>query len=80
MVIDKGKQKEVIQDEEVLLYKSHAILLEPSRPTTSESILLQKEIDKLKKALNMVQSPTKTILFLLPAHYKTLWQDGEKNM
>ena len=72
MVIDKGKQKEVIQDEEVLLYKSYAILLEPSRPTTSESILLQKEIDNLKKALNMVQSPTKTILFLLPACYKTL--------
>jgi len=73
MVIDKGKQKEeVIQDEEVLLYKSYTILLEPSRPTTSESILLQKKIDNLEKILKMVQSPTKTIIFLLPAYYKTL--------
>ena len=73
MVIDKEKQKEeVIQDKEVLLYKSYAILLESNRPTTSESILLQKEINNLEKALNMVQSPTKTILFLLPAYYNTL--------
>jgi len=43
MIIDKEKQKEeVIQDEEVLLYKSYVILLESNRPTTSESILLQK--------------------------------------
>jgi len=72
MVVDKEKQKEVIQDEKVLLYKLYTISLKPSRPTTPEPILLQKEIDNLEKALKTLQSLTKTISFLPLVHYKTI--------
>jgi len=67
----------------VFLYKPYAISLEPSRPTTSESILLKEEIDNLGKALKTLQSPTKTIQFLSPAHFnkikKRIFNIGKKS-
>jgi len=52
MVIDKGKQKEdVVQDEEVFLYKPYDILSEFNKQKTSEYIFIQEEIDNLENAL-----------------------------
>ena len=73
MVVNKGKQKEeVVQDEEVFLYKPYAISLELSRPIILKPIFLIEEVDNLERALKILQSPIKTIPFLSPAHYKTI--------
>jgi len=77
-VIDKEKQKEdVIQDKEIFPYKLYATL---SKPTISELVFMQKEINNLEKVLKILQSPTKTIPFLLLSYYKTIQQNGEKNI
>ena len=64
----------------MFLYKLYDISLEPSRPTTLESFLLKEEVNNLEKTLKILQSSTKTIPFLPPAHYKMIQQDGEKNI
>jgi len=52
IVIDKGKQKEdVIQDEEVFLYKPYDILLESNKQKTPEYVFIQEEIDNLENSL-----------------------------
>jgi len=77
-VIDKEKQKEdVIQDKEIFPYKLYATL---SKSTISELVFMQKEINNLEKVLKTLQSPTKTIPFLLLSYYKTIQQNGEKNI
>jgi len=81
IIINKEKQREdIIQDEEVFLYKLYAISLESSKPKTSELIFIQEEVYNLKKALKTLQSLTKTISFLLPSYYKTIQQDREKDI
>jgi len=41
MIINKGKQKEgIVQDEEGFLYKPYTISLEPRKPKTSEPIFI----------------------------------------
>ena len=77
-MIDKGKQKEdVIQDKEIFPYKLYATL---SKPTISELVFMQEEINNLEKVLKTLQSPTKTIPFLLLSYYKTIQQNREKNI
>jgi len=71
MVVDKEKE-EVIQDKEVFLYKPYTISSEPNRPTIPKSILLKEQVNNLEKVLKILQSPTNTISFLPPAHYKTI--------
>ena len=75
MVIDKEKQKE-----EVFLYKPYTISSEPRRPTIPKPILLKEQVNNLEKVLKTLQSSTNIISFLPPAHYKTIQQDGEKNI
>ena len=71
--MNKGKQKEgVVQNEEIFLYKPYNILTKASTLTTSESGLMQEEINNLEKVLKTLQTPTKTILFLPPNHYKVI--------
>ena len=74
IVQDKEKYKEnIIQDEEVLLYKLYTILLsELSRSLTLELILLKEENDNLEKTLKTLQFPTKTIPFLPLTYYKLI--------
>jgi len=80
MIIDKEKQKEdIVQDKEVFLYKPYAISLKPSKQKTPEPIFIQK-VDNLKKAVRTLQLLTKIIPFLPPPHYKTIWQNKEKNI
>jgi len=43
---------------------SHNKILEP--------IFIQDKINNLEKALQILQSPIKTILFYLPPHYKII--------
>ena len=73
IIQDKEKCKEdIIQDKEVL-YKLHTILLsEPRRLLMLKSILLKEKVNNLGKALKILQSPTKTIPFLSPTHYKSI--------
>jgi len=79
MIIDKIKQKEgAIQDEEVFLYKPYAISLEPSRLKTPKLIFIQEEVNNLKKALKILQSPMKTIPFFLLPYYKAIQHNEEK--
>jgi len=81
MIINKEKQREdVIQDEEVLLYKLYAISLESSKSKTPELIFIQEEVYNLKKVLKTLQSLKKTISFFLPSHYKTIQQDRKKDI
>lgn len=81
IIINKEEQREdIIQDEEVFLYKLYAISLESSKPKTPELIFIQEEVYNLKKTLKTLQSLTKTISFLLPSHYKTIQQDREKDI
>jgi len=81
MIINKEKQREdVIQDEEVFLYKLYTISLESSKPKTPELIFIQEEVYNLKKVLKTLQSLIKTISFFLPSHYKTIQQDRGKNI
>ena len=73
IIQDKEKCKEdIIQDKEVL-YKLHTTLLsEPRRLLMLKSILLKEKVNNLGKALKILQSPTKTIPFLSPTHYKSI--------
>jgi len=71
--MDKEKQKEgVVQDEEIFQYKPYNILTKASTLTTLKSSLIQEEINNLEKALKILQTPTKTIPFLPPNHYKVI--------
>jgi len=73
MNINKGKQKEgITQDKKVFLYKLYNISLESSKQKTSELIFIQEEVDNLEKALQILQSPMKTIPFIPPSHYKII--------
>jgi len=80
MDINKGKQKEdIVQDEEVFLYKLYNISSKESQPKIPELIFIQEKINNLEKTLKILQSPVKTILFHSPPHYKTLQQNSEQN-
>ena len=81
IIQDKEKCKEdIIQDKEVL-YKLHTTLLsEPRRPLMLKSILLKGEVNNLEKTLKTLQFPTKTIPFLSPTHYKSIWSDRENSI
>jgi len=71
--MNKRKQKEeVVQNKEIFLYKPHNILTKASILTTSESSLMQEEINNLEKVLKTLQTSTKTMLFLPPNHYKVI--------
>ena len=81
MIINKEKQKEgLVQDEEVFLYKPYNILSESDKQKTPGPVFIQEEINNLEKALKILQSPTKTIPFLLLPHYKSLRQNEEQNI
>ena len=41
---------------------------------------MQEKINNLEKVLKTLQSLTKTILFLLLSHYKTIQQNEEKDI
>ena len=80
MDINKEKQKEdIVQDEEVFLYKLYNISSKESQPKIPELIFIQEKINNLEKTLKILQSPVKTILFHSPPHYKTLQQNSEQN-
>lgn len=66
-----NKEKGVVQDKKVFLYKLYAISSEPSR-LTPKLILLKEKVDNLEKTLKKLQSLIKTISFLSPAYYKTI--------
>ena len=70
--MNKGKQKGVVQDKEVFLYKPYNIASKPSTLTTPEPGLVQEEINNLEKTFRTLQALTKMILFLLLDHYKTI--------
>jgi len=73
MNINKEKQKEgIVQDEEVFLYKPYNISSESSKQEIPEPIFIQDKINNLEKALQILQSPIKTILFYPPPHYKII--------
>ena len=76
MNIDKEKQKEdIVQDEEVLLYKPYNISpssLSSSKTLSPDGQILQDKINNLEKALKTLQSSVKTIPLTSPSHYKTI--------
>ena len=76
MIVDKGKQKEGVIQDEVFLYKTYVLLLESSRLLTLKPILLKEEVDNLEKALKTLQPAMKILLFLSSAHYKTMFVLG----
>ena len=63
---NKGKGKEVIIQDDKVLYKPYVILSssKPSRLLTPEPILSQEEVKNLEKALKILQSPTKSTPFI----------------
>ena len=73
MMIEKREQKKgIVQDEEVFLYKPYDILFESSKSKTLDLIFIWEEVDNLEKILKTLQSPTKTISFYSPPHYKAI--------
>ena len=81
IIVDKEKQKEgVVQNEEIFLYKLYTILLETSKSKTPKLVFIQDEINNLEKILNILQSLIEIILFFLLSHYKTIWQNLEKDI
>ena len=76
MNIDKEKQKEdIVQYEEVLLYKPYNISpssLSSSKTLSPDGQILQDKINNLEKALKTLQSSVKTIPLTSPSHYKTI--------
>jgi len=83
MNINKKKQREdIVQDEEVLLYKPYNISsssLSSSKILSLDGQMLQDKINNLEKALKTLQSSVKTIPLTPPSHYKTIQTNGEKN-
>ena len=67
----KSKEKQWLQDEEVLLYKPYEADL--SRPKTPEPMFIQDKIKNLEKYMKFIQAPIQTISFHPQPHYKTLW-------
>ena len=64
----------------MFLSKLYTISSEPSRLLIPEPILLKEEINNLEKIFKILQSPMKTIPFLLSVYYKSIWLDRENNI
>ena len=71
------KEKQQIQDEEVLLYKLYEVDL--PKPKTPEPTFIQNKIINLEKYMKFMQAPIKTTLFYPPSYYKSLHPQGELN-
>ena len=68
VVNDKGKQ--LVQDEEVFLYKPYNI--SPQKQKTLELKFIQDEVDNLDKYMKYLQASITTTLFYSPPHYKSI--------
>ena len=69
----KGKG---VQDKEVLLFKPYK---ESTRLDTIKSSFIHKEINNLEKHMKFIQSPTKTRIFNLLPHYKSIQAKGKQD-
>jgi len=74
--VSSGCHNRIVQKEEVFLYKSYDV---SSKASTSDTRIMQEEVNNLEKALQILQAPTKTTMFFPPEHYKTIYQEGEMN-
>jgi len=64
-----NKKKQLVQDEEVFLYKNN---ISSSRPKTPELMFIQDEVNNLDKYMKYLQLLITTTLFYLPPHYKSI--------
>ena len=92
--MNKEKQQGgIVQNKEVFWYKPYNITLEQEWPKTSKPVFIQEEVDNLKKALQTLQLPVKTIPFYPPPHFfknlenkmnntekKLLWSSSNRNI
>ena len=72
--INKGKQR---VEKEVFLYKPYNV--DKSRSKTPKPHFIQDKINNLENYMKYMQLPTKTILFYLLPHYKSLRPQGEQD-
>ena len=72
----QGKDKEKVEEEEVILIKSYEVLKSIS---TKSSSFIDKEINNLIKYMKFIKSSTQTRIFWPPPHYKLLQSSGEQD-
>ena len=71
------KEKQWLQDEEVLLYKPYKV--NTSRSKTPEPTFIQDKIDNLEKYIKFIQTFIQTTVFYLLPHYKSLQLQDEQD-
>jgi len=72
----KEKNKEEVEDEEVILIKPYEVLESSS---TKSSSFVDEEVDNLLKYMKFIKSPTQTRIFRPPSHYQSLQSRGEQD-
>jgi len=65
----KEKDKEKVEDKEVILIKLYKV---SESSSTKSSSFVDEEVDNLLKYMKFVKSPTQTRIFRPPPHYQLL--------
>ena len=71
-----GKNKEKIEEEEVILIKPYKV---SESILTKSSSFIDEETDNLLKYMKFVKLPTQTRIFWLPPYYQLLHSEGEQD-
>jgi len=71
------KEKEKVEDDEVILIKPYEVSTTTS--LSSQTSFIIDEVENLFKYMKFVQSPTQTRLFKPPPHYQSLKSRGEQD-
>ena len=74
---EEKKQKEVVEDEEVILVKLYEVSLTTS--SSSRTSFITDEIENLVKYMKFVKTPSQTRLFCPPPYYQSLKSRGEQD-
>ena len=74
---EKNKEeKEVVEEEEVILVKLYEVSMTMSSSSTS---FITDEVENLSKHIKFIQTPAQTRLFKPPPHYQSLKSRGEQD-
>ena len=68
------EEKEVVEEEKVILVKPYEMFTTMSSSSTS---FITDEVENLFKHMKFVQTPSQTTLFKPPLHYQSLKSRGE---
>ena len=72
----QGKEKEKVEEEEVILIKPYEV---SESSSTKSSSFIDEEVDNLIKYMKFVKFSTQTRIFWPPPHYQSLWSEDKQD-